>query len=195
MKHIPNVLSFSRILLVPVFIMLMIQNNTLAAGIVLAVSGLTDLLDGLLARKFHWVSQLGKILDPAADKLTQVTVCVVLAIRLQKYWPCFLVILAKELAALILGGYLLARGAVMDGAKWFGKIVTVIFYLVMGSIVFVPSLPSLLITGLLLLVTLGAVAAGLLYIPDFLQYTQQAKRRDSALAAAKTNAGTEKLST
>ncbi|MDR2932121.1 MAG: CDP-alcohol phosphatidyltransferase family protein, partial [Oscillospiraceae bacterium] len=89
MRHIPNILSFFRIVLIPFFVWQMLAGHTFNAAIILGISGLTDLLDGFLARRFGWISQLGKVLDPAADKLTQVTVCVVLAIVYRKYWYFF----------------------------------------------------------------------------------------------------------
>lgn len=175
MRHIPNILSGTRILMIPIFVVLMMHNHTFAAGITLALSGLTDLLDGFLARKFGWVSPLGKVLDPAADKLTQVTVCIVLAIRLRRYWPFFALLLTKDAIMLILGGYLLAKGVKMEGAKWFGKVVTTLFYITMASIVFLPSMPGWLTTTLLAVTTIAAVAAGLMYIPEFLRYKRQSR--------------------
>ena len=75
---VPNLLSLIRIILIPVFGVLFYHEHVLAAVIVLAVSGLTDLFDGKIARRFNQVSELGKILDPIADKLTQMTIAVVL---------------------------------------------------------------------------------------------------------------------
>lgn len=69
-KTIPNIISIVRILLIPIFALLFYKGNTFAAVIILAVSGLSDLIDGKIARKYNQVSNLGKILDPVADKLT-----------------------------------------------------------------------------------------------------------------------------
>lgn len=170
MKHIPNILSVIRILLIPFFVWQFMQGNTLAAGILLLLSGLTDLLDGFLARRFHWVSQVGKVLDPVADKLTQISVCVVLAIRMREYWWVFAVLLAKEAIMLILGGYLLARGVKLEGAKWFGKVATVLFYVAMTAVICWPGLPLWLLNVLLALVVISALIAALCYIPEFIRY-------------------------
>lgn len=70
---IPNLLSVIRIILIPVFLVLFLKGSYLAAVIVLGISGLTDLFDGKIARAFNQVSNLGKLLDPIADKLTQIT--------------------------------------------------------------------------------------------------------------------------
>lgn len=81
---VPNLLSLIRIILIPVFGVLFYHDHVLAAVIVLAVSGLTDLFDGKIARRFNQVSELGKILDPIADKLTQMTIAIVLFLEFNK---------------------------------------------------------------------------------------------------------------
>lgn len=176
MRHIPNALSVFRIVLIPFFVVQFISGNTMNAAVILALSGLTDLLDGQLARRFGWVSQLGKLLDPAADKLTQVTVCVVLAIYLRQYWGFFVILLVKDLVMLILGGYLLKKEIKLDGARWFGKVTTALFYLSMVLVVFFPDMPSWGINLLLGLTTGSALCAGLLYLPQFFRYRREIGR-------------------
>lgn len=173
MKHTPNILSAFRIVLIPFFAWQMMSGNTLNAAVILGVSGLTDMLDGLLARRFGWISQLGKVLDPVADKLTQVTVCIVLAVRLRKYWPFFLILLVKEVVLLTLGGYLMKKGVRLDGARWFGKVATVLFYVTMVSIMLFPSMPVTLINILLTLTVFCALAAAVLYLPEFRRYRRE----------------------
>jgi cardiolipin synthase len=169
-KHIPNLLSLCRIALIPFFVLLLLDGYMQWAALVLAVSGLTDMLDGFLARRFGWISQLGKVLDPAADKLTQVTVCVTLAVHFREYWPLFAVLFVKELLMLILGGYLMRRGAKLEGAKWFGKVVTVLFYISMTLLLLVPALPGWTKTSLLSLTAAAAIAAACLYFPEYRKY-------------------------
>lgn len=177
MRHIPNILSVFRILLIPLFVWQMMADRPLVAAVVLLVSGLTDFFDGSLARRFGWISNLGKVLDPAADKLTQVAVCIVMAIKLHGYWPIFLVLIAKEVVMMVLGGYLLRKGVKIEGAKWFGKVVTFLFYAVMILILFFPTMASWLRTGLLVLTTLCALAAMLMYVPEFLRYRREGRNR------------------
>ena len=109
---VPNLLSLIRIILIPVFGVLFYHDHVLAAVIVLAVSGLTDLFDGKIARRFNQVSELGKILDPIADKLTQMTIAVVLFLEFNKstnptmkwFKWVFLFFIAKEdIFALFIG--------------------------------------------------------------------------------------------
>ncbi|HEX3025829.1 MAG TPA: CDP-alcohol phosphatidyltransferase family protein, partial [Clostridia bacterium] len=99
-------LSILRIILIPVFILLFFSNGTksvLIAAIVLIVSGLTDILDGIIARKFNMTTALGRILDPLADKLTQASVCICLVVKkVAPVWLLLLLILKEVL--MIAGG-------------------------------------------------------------------------------------------
>lgn len=175
MKHIPNILSGLRIALIPFFVWQMLEENTLAAGLILLASGLTDTLDGNLARHFGWVSDLGKVLDPVADKLTQTAVSICLMIRLPQLWFFFAILIGKDLVMLVLGGYLTKGGVQIEGARWFGKVATVVFYMVMILIVLVPSIPQAVTVVLLVLAVGCAVGAGLMYLPEFRRYKGERK--------------------
>lgn len=167
MRHIPNILSALRILMIPFFVIEMLSGNTTFAAVILAVSGLTDLLDGYLARHFNWITDVGKVLDPVADKLTQVTVCVVLLYVLRSFWIFFIIMLLKELVMITLGGYLLKKGAKIDGARWFGKAATVCFYVFMTLIVLFPAMPTGIVVAMLVITTAFVVFAFARYIPLF----------------------------
>lgn len=173
MKHIPNALTVLRIVIIPFFVWQLLTGNTLAAGILLAASGLTDLLDGALARRFGWISDLGKVLDPVADKLTQAAVSICLILRLRQYWPFFAVLLVKDFMMLVLGGWLLKKGVKLEGSRWFGKVATFVFYGAMVLIVFIPGMPGWLATTLIALSTGFALLAAALYIPEFLRYKKK----------------------
>ena len=186
MRHIPNILSGFRVALVPVFVWQMLEENTVAAAIVLLVSALTDFLDGFLARRFRWVSDLGKWLDPAADKLTQVTVCVSLVVYLREYWYFFVLLMLKDFIMLALGGRLLQKGVKLEGARWFGKGVTVLFYFTMMLLLFFADLPSTVIGLILAVVTVCSFCAGMLYLPQYMKYRKEAveqKKSDGSSAA------------
>lgn len=182
MRHIPNLLSAFRIVLIPFFVWQMLSGNTLAAGLILLASGLTDTLDGNLARHFGWVSDLGKVLDPVADKLTQTAVSLCLMIRFPELWFFFAVLIVKDLIMLALGGYLTKGGVKLEGARWFGKVSTVVFYTVMILIVLFPDIPDGLTVALLVLAVGCALAAGLLYLPEYRRYKQERNehRKDGA---------------
>lgn len=141
---IPNILSYIRILLVPVFAVIYLtatdRSGYLVAALVLLISGFTDLLDGFIARRYNMVTTLGKILDPAADKLTQATVAVCLAIRIRGMVLLLCVFIVKELIMAGASIYLLSKGGMIDGSQWFGKLATAVFYAVMVLIIALPGL-------------------------------------------------------
>lgn len=100
---VPNILSFLRLLLVPVFLALIINGEDALALLVLVISSVTDFLDGLIARRFKQISRLGQLLDPAADRLFIFAALVGLAIREVIPWWFFAAIVARELMLLVLG--------------------------------------------------------------------------------------------
>ena len=129
LKHIPNILSIIRILLVFVFVfVLFVLNSPIWAIVVFLVAGATDVVDGYLARRFNWITNLGKILDPFADKLMQCTVLVCLCIK--KIIPLWFVIpfFAKEIVTLLLGFIVIKRRNVVIVSKWYGKAAVCLFY-------------------------------------------------------------------
>ena len=139
--NIPNTLTAFRIVLIPVFCVLFIMGLPYYpyAGLVLVLSGLTDMFDGLLARKLHQETELGKILDPIADKLTLGAVVVSMWFVYHRNYPWITLALGimflKELLMAI-GGYVIVRkGRKLVKAKWWGKVATVIFYICMIAIV------------------------------------------------------------
>ncbi len=181
---VPNLLSIIRILLVPVFIILFLDGNRIGAIIVLAVSGLTDFFDGKIARKFNQISALGKILDPIADKLSQLAIAVVLFLQfnnssiesLRYFSYVFLAFLAKEIIMLLFGGIMIAIGLRPCAAEIFGKIATFTFYVVMIVIIcFAPEvgaftvlfvMPNWLVMTLVVISLILTIMAFISYIPD-----------------------------
>ena len=141
---VPNVLSLLRIALVPVFAVLYLmseQEPTLMwwAIAALVLSGVTDLFDGIIARAFNQITEIGKVLDPIADKLTQVTVIVCLAVRLPRLWPLVILCVVKELLQAVGAWMLLKYSTVrVQAAKWYGKVSTFVFYVSMGLFVAFP---------------------------------------------------------
>ena len=125
---IPNLMGYFRILLIPVFCVLYLnaetQRDFLAAGAVVLLSSLTDLFDGMVARKFNMVTQLGKILDPVADKLTHAALAVCLAVRYPLMWLLIGLMVMKEGYMAVMGAIFLKKGRMIDGAMWFGKVCT-----------------------------------------------------------------------
>lgn len=127
-KHVPNILTIIRFLLIPIIIILAFQNNYVGTMIILTISGITDILDGYIARKFNFITDFGKLMDPLADKATQVTLLAVLTI--QKIIPIWIiaVVLLKEFIMVSGASFLYGKELVVS-SKWYGKLSTVLFYI------------------------------------------------------------------
>lgn len=141
---IPNLLSLFRLVLIPIYVAIYLnaRNSTdyyVAAGI-LAVSCLTDLIDGKIARHFNMISSLGKILDPLADKATQFTLIICLAIKYNFLLYLVGLFVLKESFQLIAGGINLRKGKMLKGALYSGKICTTILFLSLILMVMLPNL-------------------------------------------------------
>lgn len=167
--NVPNALSLIRILLLPVFVIFYLMSNTnpplifWACGVLL-LSGLTDMFDGMIARKFNQITDLGKLLDPLADKLTQLTVVVCLTIRYPIVLYLLVICLIKELCQVIGGLFLIYRGAEIHGARWFGKVSTFVFYGAMAMIVLWTDMPRWLTVSLVVLVGMVMLFAFINYM-------------------------------
>ncbi len=155
---IPNIMCYVRILLLPAFAVLFCLKHDIWAAVVVLLSAATDVADGIIARKFHMETELGKILDPLADKLTQAVVSGCLLFRYPVMWVLFIVILLKESFQGIGGLILYRKMKSMRSSEWFGKLSTATFYGVMAYLVlFAPEpanawyvvLPVLISTGLM----------------------------------------------
>ncbi len=133
--NIPNALSVLRLVLVPVFAVLYLKEWDMWAFGALLLSAVTDLLDGVIARRFNQITDCGKLLDPLADKLTQVAVIVCLATRYPALLALMVVCLIKEGCQAIGGIILLRKRSAVRGSKWFGKVSTVVFYACMLAMV------------------------------------------------------------
>ena len=141
---IPNLLSLFRLVLIPVYVVLYFNATDLAdhliAGGVLAVSCLTDLIDGKIARHFNMVSNVGRILDPFADKVTQFTLIVCLAINYPTLWFLIGLFVVKESFQLIAGFLILRKGKILSGALLSGKICTTVLFITLILMVLLPEL-------------------------------------------------------
>lgn len=126
---IPNILSFFRICLIPMIVWLYgVDYNYTWAGYILILSGITDMVDGYIARHFHMVSNLGKILDPIADKLTQGVMLLCLVLRFPLMIIPFILLIAKEIYMSVSGILVIQRTGIVCGADWHGKAATCFLY-------------------------------------------------------------------
>ncbi len=132
---VPNILSYLRILLIPVFVTLYFKGEYICAAMIVALSGLTDLADGFIARRFNMITEWGKVLDPIADKLTQALLIVCLLSRYEKMWILVIIFFIKELTMGLAGLIMLCkRKRRLNGAMWFGKISTVVQFVAMTAL-------------------------------------------------------------
>ena len=168
--NIPNALSLFRIVLVPVFMVLYLLPCVADewAFLTLLVSGLTDVLDGVIARKFHQITDCGKLLDPLSDKLTQVAVVVALTTRYPELLPLTILCFVKELCQGIGGVILLRKGTAVRGSKWFGKVSTMVFYVCMLILVLWPDSPYALRWALVGVAGVSMLMAFLGYLRMFI---------------------------
>ena len=162
---IPNLLSLFRLLLIPVYMVIYLKaeetKDYITAGVILALSCLTDLVDGKIARKFNMITTLGKFLDPLADKITQFTLILSLSIRHPVLWFVLALFVMKELFQLVAGALAAHHGYILKGALYTGKVCTTVLFVSLVTLVVFPNLtePAVsliaLIDGVFLMVAFG----------------------------------------
>ena len=129
---IPNLLSFLRLCMIPLIIWLYCaQKNYVLTAVVLVLSGLTDTIDGFIARRFNMVTDLGKALDPIADKLTQASVMFCLLTRFRMMLVPLLLLIFKEVCNGIMSLFVIKKTGKVCGADWHGKVCTWLLYAMM----------------------------------------------------------------
>ena len=158
---IPNILSLIRICLIPLIAWLYLgKQDYILAGIFVLISGLTDIVDGFIARTFNMISDVGKVLDPVADKATQAVVMILLAFSFPLMLIPICVLAVKEIFMLITGYMIIKKCDIVLGAEWHGKAATVMLSITMALHLFwhdinpiVSIISIILSTGMLLLTT------------------------------------------
>ena len=152
MFTIPNLLSLFRLVLIPVYVVIYLNAHDSAdyflAAAILAVSCLTDMIDGKIARHFNMISTVGKILDPVADKATQFTLIICLSLKYPILWYLVALFFVKESFQLIAGGIRLRKGRMLKGALLSGKICTTVLFLSLIIMVLLPGLNNKYVYGI-----------------------------------------------
>ena len=167
-------MGYFRILLIPVYVLLYYHAESVKeyyiAAVLVGISGITDMLDGKVARHFNMITELGKVLDPVADKLTLGAMILCLAFRYENMRWLVGLFIVKEgfmgIMGLLLSHY---RGRKLDGAKWYGKVCTAFSYVVMFVLFFFLRLPLSLVNALIVCCGVLMVAAWMLYVPVFVK--------------------------
>lgn len=147
---IPNLLSLFRLVLIPVYATVYLNatenDHFLLAGVILAVSCLTDMVDGKIARKYNMITTLGKVLDPLADKLTQLTLTICLSMKYPVLYPVLGLFVMKELFQLVLGVVFLRKGKMLPGALMAGKVCTTVLFVSLIVLVLMPDINPAAVT-------------------------------------------------
>ena len=171
---IPNLLSFFRILLIPLMVTLYWKGRTIAAVIVLGVSAASDIADGQIARRCHMVTDLGKMLDPLADKLTQGAALVCTARVHPQALLLFAFMAVKELTQAAIGGYVVKKTGNVFHSRWFGKLCTVVTTVCIMAMFVFPRLPEWAVNGMLILCGVLMLVSLILYAKLFLKFIASA---------------------
>lgn len=168
---IPNLMGYFRLAMIPVFVYMYLNADTeadyLKAALVMGISSITDMLDGLVARKFNMITEFGKFLDPLADKLTHGAILLCLLTRYRLIALLVALYVLKEGFMLVMGFIKLQKGKKLDGAMWFGKCCTALLFVVLFVLLLFPHLPLTLVNGLILLCAFAMAFTLGMYIPVF----------------------------
>lgn len=183
---IPNILCYIRFLLIPIFVVQYIRAEEPreyfhAAAIVFA-SGLTDFLDGFIARTFDMVTELGKLIDPIADKLTQAALIFVLLFKFEWTIPLLMLVIlfvAMQLFLLVAGLAMIKKNKRLDGSKWFGKISTAVFYAVMLVLIAFPNVGETIANILMFICGAFLALSFVLYIREYFRMYNDVKEEES----------------
>lgn len=132
LKNVPNMLTIIRFVLIPFIVFFAMKDDYVVAVIFLIISGITDILDGYIARKFNFITDFGKLMDPVADKATQVSTLGVLVLQqIIPFWILCVVII-KEFIMIAGASFLYGKELVVS-SRWWGKLSTVLFYVAIFS--------------------------------------------------------------
>lgn len=164
---IPNLLSLVRILLIPVIVILYLREQVIASVAVIVLSGITDVADGKIARRFNMTSDFGKFLDPVADKLTQAALAVCLFSRYRGMIAVFVLMAVKESLQFFWGLKALKATDNLDSANWYGKVCTVTLYAVMVILFLFSDIPPVAASLLIGLCIVMMVISMVLYVRFF----------------------------
>jgi cardiolipin synthase len=181
---IPNILCYIRLLLIPIFVIKYIRAQEpveyVQVAIIILASGLTDFLDGFIARSFNMITDFGKLIDPVADKLTQAALIFVLVVKIK--WMFLLLILFVVMQLFMLGAGLamLKKGKRLNGSKWFGKVSTAVFYAVMLVLVAMPKLKQSIINVLMLICGVFLALSFALYVREYIRMYRELKEGKQA---------------
>jgi cardiolipin synthase len=180
---IPNILCYIRFLLIPLFVVLYIKaeepKEYWQAAAVVLISGITDFLDGFIARSFNMITDFGKLIDPMADKLTQAALIFVLVVKIKYMFILLILFVVTQLFMLGAGIAMLQKDKRLNGAKWFGKVSTTVFYGVMLVLISMPKLNESIANILMLLCGMFLLLSFSLYVREYVKLYREAKVQEN----------------
>ena len=179
---IPNLLSIVRLALIPLIVWLYCvkKEYNLSVAIIL-LSGVTDIVDGYIARHFNMISDFGKILDPIADKLTQAAVIICLAVKYDLMYVLITLFAVKELIMGTMGFLAIKKKDTVNSAKWYGKANTVILYAVMMLLILFPGMSDVLANALIVLCGAAMLLSLILYTRFYIKlFSNKSKKQEKS---------------
>lgn len=183
---IPNYMSIFRLCLIPLIIWLYcFKKSNTAAVAVIAVSAATDIFDGKIARKFNMVTDLGKVLDPIADKLTQAAMIICLTTRYRLMLYMIIIFAAKEMLMLIMGFLVLHYNNTINSAKWYGKACTVILEMIIAVLIVFSDIPQNIANAMIYICCAAVIISLILYAAFYFSLFSKSVRRAILLNAYK----------
>ena len=169
---IPNLLSLFRLVLIPVYAYIYLNATEnyqyLIAGSIMAVSCITDMVDGKIARRYNMISNLGKILDPLADKITQFTLTLCLSLKYPVLRPVLCLFIVKEIFQAVMGIIHLRKGRMLPGAMMAGKVCTTILFISLIALVLFPNMNPRFVDAIAAVDTVFLVISFISYIFAYL---------------------------
>jgi len=166
--NIPNCLSYLRIMLLPVFMVLYLNAKTTKdyriAFAVIIFSLLTDVFDGMIARKLNMVTDFGKALDPIADKLTQFVLALTLIVKYRLLLVFAIIFAVKEFCLGLVNLYIINTGRGVNSAKWWGKIATTIIDILIVAMFVFPNMPNELANTFIIIMIVSTSLSAIGYI-------------------------------
>lgn len=164
---IPNAMSAFRIVLIPFIIWSYWRGRVYLAVLLVALSALSDIFDGVVARKLNMISDLGKVLDPVADKLTHAALLICVAVSNRYAWYLFGLLAVKEITMFIVGFVVFRRNDYVHAAQWHGKLCTVVVESSMMVMMLFPGLPDGLGNAIISLCAATMVFSFVLYLVNY----------------------------
>ena len=184
--NVPNALTAFRIILIIPLMRSLLRQDFVMAGVMILLSGISDMLDGFFARKLGQITDLGKILDPIADKLTLIAVVICANVLYPEIMPFIIVLFTKELLMLSGGAFLIRFRIKPPAAKWYGKLSTILFYTSITTLILLKAIwgyTNKTLSLVLLSVTTASMLFSLvMYFLLFLKIVKESKKEKQAQA-------------